>query len=77
MEQPDGAGRRTGVLAGARVRRLPRLIGLILGAFLLVEAVLLGLGLLITRGLDDGPVAAEEIAFERTSQARAPRSGTR
>ena len=69
MEQPDGAGRRTGVLAGARMRRLPRLIGLIVGAFLLVEAMLLGLGLLVTRGLDDGPVAAEELALERTLAA--------
>jgi undecaprenyl-diphosphatase len=66
MEQPGRAGGRTGVLAGARVRRLPRLIGLIAGAFLLVEAVLLGLGLLVTRGLDDSAVAAEELAFERT-----------
>jgi membrane-associated phospholipid phosphatase len=64
-----GADRGAGVLAGARPDTLPRLIGLILGAFALVEALLLGLGLLVTRGLDDGSLAHDELAFERTVAA--------
>ena len=47
----DGS-RGTSVQSGAR-QNLPRLIGLVLLAFVLVEALLLGLGMLITRVLDD------------------------
>src|SRR3954469_20636408 len=60
------AGGGTGVVAGSRPRTVPRLIGLVLGAFLLVEALLLGLGLLITRGLDHSTLSREEVGFERT-----------
>ena len=54
----DGLSRTTlrraqpGVLAGARSSTVGTLIGAVLGAFVLVEALLLGLGLLITRVLD-------------------------
>ncbi len=44
--------RRTPVRSGGR-QKLLRLIGLVLVAFVLVEALLLGLGMLITRVLDD------------------------
>jgi len=54
-----------GVLAGARTSRLARLAGLIFAAFVLVEGLLLGLGLLVTRVLDDGPLAEQELEFER------------
>src|SRR3954471_2904100 len=60
------AGGGTGVVAGSRPRTVPRLIGLVLGAFVLVEALLLGLGLLVTRGLDHSSLSREELAFERT-----------
>jgi membrane-associated phospholipid phosphatase len=57
-------GHRPGVLAGARTRTPGGLIGAVLGAFLLVEGLLLGLGLLITRLLDHGPVEQEELDLE-------------
>ena len=70
MTQPEsGARGRTGVLAGSRSRTLPRLIGHVLGAFVLVEALLLGLGLLVTRVLAHGPLHREEVAFERSLPA--------
>ncbi|HEY4631841.1 MAG TPA: hypothetical protein VIG96_11085 [Blastococcus sp.] len=54
MKQPDDRPTRgAAVLEGARIPRLPRLIGLVLAAFVLVEGLLLGLGLLVTRALDD------------------------
>jgi membrane-associated phospholipid phosphatase len=56
---------RTGVVAGARARRLPRLIGLVLAAFAVVEALLIGMGLLVTRALDDTDLHAEEVELER------------
>jgi undecaprenyl-diphosphatase len=52
------------VLAGARVQRVPALIGAVLAAFVLVEALLLGLGLLITRVLDRSALQHQEVAFE-------------
>jgi undecaprenyl-diphosphatase len=58
-----------GVLAGARTHRLPRLVGLVLGAFALVEVLLLGLGLLVTRGLDHSRLSREEGAFVRSLAA--------
>jgi membrane-associated phospholipid phosphatase len=68
----SGAGSRagTGVLAGARVGGVRALVAAVVGAFLLVEALLLGLGLLITRVLDDGPVEREELDFENAVLAR-------
>jgi membrane-associated phospholipid phosphatase len=41
------------------------LVALVLGAFVLVEAVLLGLGLLINRGLAHSSVHRDELAFEQ------------
>jgi membrane-associated phospholipid phosphatase len=70
MEQPDDPpARDTAVLAGARTHRLARLVGLVLAAFVLVEVLLLGLGLLVTRVLDDSELSEQELAFERTLQA--------
>jgi membrane-associated phospholipid phosphatase len=65
----SGARGRTGVLAGARTQRLARLLGLLLAAFAFVEALLLGLGLLVTRGLDHSLLPREELDFERTVEA--------
>jgi membrane-associated phospholipid phosphatase len=59
----SGPGQR-GVLAGARVRTLPALIALVLSAFVLVEALLLGLGLIVTRVLAHASLHRDEIAFE-------------
>ena len=79
MEQPrrrpaDGRGS----WRARACSRLPRLVGLVLGAFLLVEALLLGLGLLITRGLDDSPLARRGARVRAHARRRsAPRSGTR
>ena len=50
----------------ARPHRLARLIGLVLAAFVLVEGLLLGLGLLLTRVLERSALARQELAFERT-----------
>lgn len=67
MTRPESRTAPTrAVLAGARPRSLLRLAGSLLGAFLLVEALLLGLGLLVTRVLDDGPLERQEVAFTRT-----------
>ncbi len=55
---------RSGVLAGARPSTVPALVGAVVGAFVLVEALLLGLGLLITRVLDHGAVHRDELDFE-------------
>ena len=66
MKQPDGRPTGgTGVLSGARTQRLARLIGLVLAAFVLVEGLLLGLGLLVTRVLDHSILAQQEVAFTR------------
>jgi membrane-associated phospholipid phosphatase len=62
MSEPGSA---SGVVAGARPRTLPALVALVLGAFVLVEGVLLVLGLLVTRVLADGPVHRDELAFEQ------------
>jgi membrane-associated phospholipid phosphatase len=51
---------------GARTHRLPRMIGLVLAAFVLVEGLLLGLGLLLTRVLERSSLAREEVDFEHT-----------
>ena len=70
MTQPDGAtGRATGVVAGSRLRTIPRLVGLVVAAFVLVEGALLALGLLVTRVLDDGPLHRHEIAMVRFIEA--------
>jgi membrane-associated phospholipid phosphatase len=66
MKQQEGLPHRdVAVLAGARTQRLPRLIGAVLAAFVVVEAVLLGLGLLLTRVLAHSAVHRAEGAFER------------
>jgi membrane-associated phospholipid phosphatase len=54
-----------GVVAGARPKTLPALIGLVLAAFVLVEVGLLLLGLLVTRVLAHGAVHRGELTFER------------
>jgi membrane-associated phospholipid phosphatase len=66
VRQADGGqNARTGILAGARTHRLARLVALVLAAFVLVEALLLGLGLLVTRVLERSALAREELAFVR------------
>ena len=65
--------RKTGVLAGARTPRPARLVGLVLTAFLLVEGLLLALGLLVTRGLDETALARQELAVARElEESRTP-----
>jgi membrane-associated phospholipid phosphatase len=59
----SGAGSGPGAPADARARRPAALIGAVVVAFVLVEALLLGLGLLVTRVLDDGPLEEQEVAF--------------
>ena len=59
---PAAPSPRPGVLAGARTDRLPRLVGAVLAAFVAVELLLLGLGLLITRALDGTGLHEEERA---------------
>lgn len=54
-----------GVVGGARPRTLASLVGLVLAAFAVVEGLLLGSGLLVTRVLAHGVVHREESAFER------------
>ena len=66
---PAAPSPRTGVLAGARTNRLSRLVGAVLAAFVAVELLLLGLGLLIARvldgtGLQDGEQAAMSAILE-------------
>jgi undecaprenyl-diphosphatase len=53
------------VVAGARPRTRSGLIGAVVMAFLFVEALLLGLGLLVTQVLSHGWLHREELAFER------------
>jgi undecaprenyl-diphosphatase len=66
VRQADGDEEvRVGVLAGARTHRLVRLVGVVLAAFVLVEALLLGLGLLVTRVLERSALARQELAFVR------------
>ena len=66
MEHPRArAAPPTGVVAGARARALPRLIAALLAAFVAVEALLLGLGLLVTRVLDGTELHQEEVELVR------------
>jgi len=58
-------GRRSGGTEGTRTRGVGRVVGLVVAAFILVEALLLGLGLLITRVLDDTGLHTEEESAER------------
>jgi len=60
----SGPGAR-GVVEGARPRTGAGVVGLVLAAFVAVEAVVLGLGLLITRVLAHSPMHRDELAFER------------
>jgi membrane-associated phospholipid phosphatase len=65
MERTRGGTRaRLGVVAGARPRTATAVVGLVLAAFVAVELVLLGLGLLVTRVLAHSALHREEIAFE-------------
>src|SRR4051812_11464096 len=65
MNEVRGARRPApGVVEGARPRTLPVLVALVLGAFVLVEAVLLGLGMLVTRGLAHSALHRVEVVFE-------------
>ena len=64
LRTTDGAP-TAGVVAGARPRTLPGLFGAVVMAFLLVEALLLGLGLLVTRVLTHTWVHRDEFAFEQ------------
>ncbi len=54
------------MVAGARPRTDAAVVGLVLAAFVAVEAVLLGLGLLVTRVLAHSSLHREEVAFERS-----------
>src|SRR5215210_1511331 len=65
MKLPTTRTRPTGVVAGSSTRRLPRLVGLLLLAFAVVEALLIGIGLLVTRALDDTGLHQEEVELER------------
>jgi membrane-associated phospholipid phosphatase len=56
---------RPDVFAGARPRSGAAVVALVLAALVAVEAVLLGLGLLVTRGLDHSALSRKEVAFER------------
>jgi membrane-associated phospholipid phosphatase len=72
QERPT-VGSRTGEAAGTRKRGLLRLIGAVVIAFVLVEALLLGLGMLVTRVLDDtGLHSAEADAEQAILDARDP-----
>lgn len=65
MTRPMGGVRReSGVVAGSRPRRPVTLVVLVLGAFVLVEAFLLGLGLLVTRVLGHSWLHRDEVTFE-------------
>ena len=65
MTSSPGPGPGPGVVTGARPRSLPALAGLVLSTFVLVEAFLLGLGLLVTRVFAHGALHRDELAFER------------
>ena len=61
-----GQARQADVVEGARPRTGAAVAGLVLGAFVLVEAVLLGLGLLVTRVLSHSAwLHRDEVAFEQ------------
>jgi undecaprenyl-diphosphatase len=64
IPSPRGTTGHRGVVEGARPRTLPVLIALVVGAFVLVEAALLGLGLLVTRVLQHSLLHRAEIGFE-------------
>jgi membrane-associated phospholipid phosphatase len=62
------ARRRSGQRTPAGGRSLPRVIGAVLLAFVLVEALVLGLGILITRVLDDTGLHTAEGEAEKAIQ---------
>jgi membrane-associated phospholipid phosphatase len=62
--QDDGPGPAAGVLAGARPSTRWALAGTVLAMFAVVEALLLGLGLLITHVLGHSRLHDEEVSFE-------------
>src|SRR5690349_21537472 len=61
MKEPRSA---PGVVEGAWPRSWVAVVGLVLGAFVLVEAVILGLGWLVTHVLAHSWVHRDELAFE-------------
>jgi membrane-associated phospholipid phosphatase len=65
MTRPiSGVRSESGVVAGSRPRRPVALVALVLGAFVLVEAFLLGLGLLVSRVLSHSWLHRDELTFE-------------
>jgi membrane-associated phospholipid phosphatase len=56
-------------VAGARPRSLPSLAGVVVGTFGLVEAFLIGLGLLVTHVFAHGALHRGELVFERAVAA--------
>jgi membrane-associated phospholipid phosphatase len=60
-----GGVRASSVVVGARPRTLSGLIGAVVMAFVVVEAVLLALGLLVTRVLAHTALHRDEVAFEQ------------
>ena len=66
MRTTSGGDPSIGIVAGARPRTLPSLVRLVLASFVLVEALLLGLGLLVTHVLAHGSLHRGELAFERS-----------
>jgi membrane-associated phospholipid phosphatase len=61
MSEPRTA---PGIVAGARPRSATAVVGLVLAAFVAVELVILGLGMLVTRVLAHSALHRKEIAFE-------------
>ena len=62
--QDDGSRSAAGVLAGARLSSRRALIGAVLAMFVVAEALLLGLGLLVTHVLAHSRLHDDEVAFE-------------
>lgn len=69
MRRMHGEASSASVVAGARPRTLPVLVALVVAAFVAVEGLLIGLGVLVTRVLAHGAVHRDELAFERTVAA--------
>ena len=67
QKRVEGSG-RTGGPTGTKRKDLPRLIGAVLVAFVVVEALILGLGMLITRVLDDTGLHTAEGEAEKAIQ---------
>jgi hypothetical protein len=77
MKQPvEPRARGPAVVDGARPKTGAAVVGLVLLAFVAVEALLLGLGLLVTRVLAHSSLHGEEAAFEQGSPPTGRRGGT-